>query len=67
MRLTRRHNPRGGVMPIRTGSTPNPRGCPGSMAMVRDDGNGRGVCPFCNADKKIRKDGRLVNHARPTY
>jgi hypothetical protein len=37
------------------------------MATVRNDGNGRGVCPFCNADKKIRKDGRLVNHARPSH
>lgn len=42
----------------------NPRGCPGSMAMVRSDDRGYGVCPFCNQDKKVRKDGRIVNHAR---
>jgi hypothetical protein len=45
----------------------NPRGCPGSMARVHNDGNGRGVCPFCMQDKRIRKDGRLANHARPSH
>jgi hypothetical protein len=44
---------------------PNPRGCPGSFARVGGRTGEYGVCPFCNADKKIRKDGTLMAHARP--
>lgn len=42
----------------------NPRGCPGSYARVNNVG-GYGVCPFCNTDRKISKNGTLKAHPRP--
>lgn len=45
-------------------SQPNPRGCPGSHARVNNVG-GYGVCPWCNTDRKVRKDGTLKAHTRP--
>lgn len=74
MKIRTRHNPqrqwartttgtRGAVLPLNYSQT-NPRGCPGSYAKVRSV-DGVGVCPFCNQDKKVRKDGTLKAHVRP--
>ena len=42
----------------------NPRGCPGSMAVVPVDENNRGICPFCRNDYAVRADGRIKAHVR---
>lgn len=42
----------------------NPRGCPGSHARVRKDEHGRGVCPFCGNDFRVRNDGKISAHVR---
>ena len=52
---------------LRTGHTnrrPNDRGCPGVGQRVRVV-NGRAVCPWCNGEFKVRKDGTVKAHARP--
>jgi hypothetical protein len=71
MRTHRRSNPRGIANgPIRTGAgnyrKPNPRGCPGSYARVRGTPGELGVCPFCNNDFRISKNGTLRAHVRPS-
>lgn len=68
-RLTMTNRNSGHRTILRTGyvaRVPNPRGCPGSHERARPDEHGRAVCSFCNNDFRVRNDGKLSAHVRPT-